>query len=38
MTCLPASAANLAVISDPERGAASITTVPLASPAMIRLR
>ena len=38
MTCLPASAASLAVISDPERGAASITTVPLVNPAMMRLR
>ena len=33
-----ASPGSRAVISDPERGAASTTTVPRASPAMIRLR
>ncbi len=38
ITSRPASAAIRAVISDPERGAASTTTVPSASPAMIRLR
>jgi hypothetical protein len=32
------SAASRAVISDPDRGAASTTTVPLPIPAMIRLR
>ena len=38
ITSRPASAASRAVISEPERGAASTTTVPGASPAMIRLR
>lgn len=38
ITSRPASAANRAVMSDPDRGAASTTTVPSASPAMIRLR
>jgi hypothetical protein len=32
------SAASLAVISDPDFGAASMTTVPAESPAMIRFR
>ena len=35
---VPASAASRAVISEPDRGAASTTTVPGHSPAMIRLR
>ncbi len=38
ITSRPYSVAWRAVISEPERGAASITTVPWASPAMIRLR
>jgi hypothetical protein len=38
MTSRPASAASRAVISEPERGAASTTTVPELMPAMIRLR
>ena len=38
ITSRPASAASRAVISDPDRGAASTTTVPTARPAMIRLR
>ena len=38
ITSRPASAASRAVISDPDRGAASITTVPALIPAMIRLR
>jgi hypothetical protein len=38
ITSLPASAASLAVISEPDLGAASTTTVPTLIPAMIRLR
>ena len=38
MTSRPASAASRAVISEPDFGAASITIVPAASPAMMRLR
>ena len=38
ITSRPASAASRAVISEPDRGAASTTTVPLLIPAMIRLR
>jgi hypothetical protein len=38
ITSRPASAARRAVICEPERGAASTTTVPLLIPAMIRLR
>lgn len=38
ITSRPASAASRAVMSEPDRGAASTTTVPSASPAMIRLR
>ena len=37
-TSRPASAASRAVISDPLLGAASTTKVPLARPAMMRLR
>jgi len=38
MTSRPASPANLAVISEPDFGAAYTTTVPAARPAIIRLR
>ena len=38
ITSRPASVASRAVISEPDLGAASTTTVPSASPAMIRLR
>ena len=38
ITSRPASAASRAVISEPDLGAASTTTVPQRSPAMMRLR
>ena len=38
MTSLPRSDASLAVINDPERAAASMTTTPKLKPAIIRLR
>jgi hypothetical protein len=38
MTSRPASAARRAVMSEPDFGAASTTTVPPVRPAMIRLR
>ena len=38
MTSRPASPASRAVMSEPERGAASTTTVPSDRPAMMRLR